>query len=761
MSEQIEQLQKELEKAQGAERARCLNDLSNAYWYISPQKSINLGIEALELSRALSDQIQEAQALRCIGAGYGISGDYPRAIDFYNQSLELEVELENIDGVASCQNNIAVNYSLMGQKERALDYYLQALRGFEEISHPVGISTALGNIGVIYKEWGNDDRARNYLSRALGLSESADDQDGVAEWVNELGEIEFSHGQYETAYIYFQRCLNISTRISNRELLASAYRNMGEYFIVKQKYDQALEYFVKTRDVYEEMGKRDGVAEAFINLGRVALLTGDMDESQQYLKQGLDLARQINARELLQKSYCALSDLFAAKEDYHQALSCFRRHAEIKDSIFGEQAGQRIAELQTKFETEKKEREAEVFRIKTVELADQVQQRTAELNRSRNELKHERDLFVNGPVVVVRWVHAKGQKTQIEYISPNISQFGYDGEDFKNGRTILEDMIHPDDFERTISDLRRMIQNEVSSWEQEYRVCDTESNIYWIYSLNRSFLDDDNPQLRIFTSYMMNITELKRVQEELRQKQAQLAHSGRLASLGEMATGVAHELNQPLAIIRMQAEILKLSSPVDASGEVNSLQDLDEIILQVDRAAAIIDHMKGFAHVQTDVTEPVDLNTSINRALVFFREQFRIHSIVLKIDLAGNLPILHVNAQKIEQIVVNFLSNARFAVDRRIQLEDTDYSGAVHLTTKVSKDKKWVIFEIIDNGVGMNSEELQRCLEPFYTTKDVGQGTGLGLTIVNNIINEFKGRMEIISKQGSGTTIHVRIPINS
>jgi PAS domain S-box-containing protein len=247
-----------------------------------------------------------------------------------------------------------------------------------------------------------------------------------------------------------------------------------------------------------------------------------------------------------------------------------------------------------------------------------------------------------------------------------------------------------------------------------------------------------------------DITERKKAEKTLLEKQAQLTHAGRLTSLGEMATGVAHELNQPLAIIRSDIQGLDLSLKYNTFKPENVPKVAQRIIKQVDRASKIITHMRGFARAESTISEPIDIAEPINAALQFFNEQFRFHSVNIKLDFEENLPKVKLNSQHIEQIVVNLLSNARYALDKKGKNSGKDYKKEIVIRLFMDKEKQSIILSIKDNGIGMTPEVASRCFEPFYTTKDVGEGTGLGLSIIYGIVKEF-GSISVKSADGVGT----------
>ncbi len=280
-----------------------------------------------------------------------------------------------------------------------------------------------------------------------------------------------------------------------------------------------------------------------------------------------------------------------------------------------------------------------------------------------------------------------------------------------------------------------------------------------------------------YQGIIIDITQQKKIENELRdyhthlkelvaertkqlqQKQAQLIHSGRLAALGEMATGIAHELNQPLAIIRGQAEVMKIIQRKYTDPLPDFSEELTTIMEQTDRAALIIEEMRGFVRQDehsinfTDITEPID------KGLVFFREQFLANNIKFSASIPDNLPKVKVSSQQFEQVIVNLLSNARYAVETMEKSASEKYQKIISLKVRFDTKNSKMNIELKDNGIGMDEEEKERCLEPFFTKRPVGQGSGLGLTIAYGIINSFSGSLTIESKLGKGTTVIIGIPI--
>ncbi len=259
-----------------------------------------------------------------------------------------------------------------------------------------------------------------------------------------------------------------------------------------------------------------------------------------------------------------------------------------------------------------------------------------------------------------------------------------------------------------------------------------------------------------------DISELKRTEEHIRQMnvsllaanqelkatQSQLVQSAKLASLGEMATGIAHELNQPLQIIGMSAELgTTLLEMEDREG---GQEKFDKILQQVKRASAIINHLRSFARDAADDTRTLqDVNSIIETALSMFREQFRLRGIKIHHEAAVGLPQVFCNPIQIEQVITNLLMNAKDAMEQ---------SSEKNIVVRSTSLNNKVIVEVEDTGSGMDSTLLSKVFDPFFTTKSIGKGTGLGLSISYGIVHDHHGSLEVESTKNVGTVFKIILP---
>jgi two-component system, NtrC family, sensor kinase len=238
--------------------------------------------------------------------------------------------------------------------------------------------------------------------------------------------------------------------------------------------------------------------------------------------------------------------------------------------------------------------------------------------------------------------------------------------------------------------------------------------------------------------------QLKHSHEQLQQAQAQLIQTEKLASLGQMAAGVAHELNNPLGTITMFAGMLRRDLPESDKRR----QDLDLVIAEAERAAKIVRDLLSFSR-KTEVKPGLsNINKLIEEVLSLLIKQSLFHNINLEKALTKDLPATFADPDLLKQVLLNMILNGAQAMEGK---------GALTIRSAVSDDRKLIAIEISDTGTGIAAEKLDHIFDPFYTTKE--KGTGLGLAIVYGIVSRHQGTIDVESAVGKGTTFKIYLPV--
>ena len=248
------------------------------------------------------------------------------------------------------------------------------------------------------------------------------------------------------------------------------------------------------------------------------------------------------------------------------------------------------------------------------------------------------------------------------------------------------------------------------------------------------------------------IRERKLLEEERRRLEMKALSHAKLASLGEIATGIAHEINQPLSYIRIVYESIMEDL---GRGQLNLdelAEDSREALLQVNRIIFIIRHLQTFGHDDVLSFEDLDLPTILDNSLLLMSEILKRNNISLKRSIPASLPAIYGNAGKLEQVFINIFQNSNDVLK---------ICGGGVIEVKMRQDQGKIIVEFQDNGPGIPVRMQEKIFEPFFTTKETGKGIGLGLSIVYGIINEHNGTIECKSEPGSWTKFVMALPIKS
>ncbi len=252
------------------------------------------------------------------------------------------------------------------------------------------------------------------------------------------------------------------------------------------------------------------------------------------------------------------------------------------------------------------------------------------------------------------------------------------------------------------------------------------------------------------------VEERKEAEKKLKSTQVQLIQSGKLASIGELAAGVAHELNQPLMVIRTTGQLIQRSLD-KGIGEVDALKEYFEPIgRNTRRMMNIINHLRVFSRQSQTDFSVVDVNKITADSFLMMGEQLRLRNIEVQKSLTPDIPKVRGDANQLEQVFLNLLTNARDAIEATGGKEP----GQIEIVTRVSdNDNECVEILVKDSGTGIAADHLEKIFDPFFTSKEVGKGTGLGLSISYGIIQDHQGEIEVAATGPEGTTFRIRLPV--
>jgi histidine kinase len=238
----------------------------------------------------------------------------------------------------------------------------------------------------------------------------------------------------------------------------------------------------------------------------------------------------------------------------------------------------------------------------------------------------------------------------------------------------------------------------------------------------------------------------------------QLLHTSKLATLGEIATGIAHELNQPLSVIKTASSfLLNWYRKGERPNEEVLHAMIEEIDGHVDRASGIINHIRQFGRKSEATRQLVTINAVLQQALGIFSQQLKLREIEVIEDYGEDLPPILVDPNRLEQVFINLLINARDAIEEKRE-HNPQLEAIQRIRLKTRFQRGMVRVEIGDSGVGVPEDLVDKIFEPFFTTKPVGRGTGLGLSISYGIVQDHQGTLRLETHLGEGSTFIIQLP---
>jgi PAS domain S-box-containing protein len=387
--------------------------------------------------------------------------------------------------------------------------------------------------------------------------------------------------------------------------------------------------------------------------------------------------------------------------------------------------------------TQRKEFENELEAYRN-NLKQQVDARTHELKKSKESLA---SLISNLNGMVY---HCENDKNwTMDFVSEgSIPLTGYEPSEIeKNNKISYNEIIHPDDRERVWEEVQEAIENK-EPFILNYRITTSDGNVKHVWEQGRGVWLD-NWELDGLEGYVTDITNEVESRKDLARTQEMIAHSDKLASLGQLVGSVAHEFNNPLFGVMNLVDQLADDDLADQKNDLSRVA-----IKECQRMADMIKNLQNFYKPSEGIHSSIVLNNIIDDVLMIIGKEIKAKRITITKNYDDNLVPIEVVEDQIKQVIINLLQNASDAMEEN--------EGELTLTTQQSESN--IKLRIQDNGAGISEENIRKLFDPFFTTKGV-KGTGLGLSVSYGIIKKHGGNIDVESESGKGSIFTVTLPI--
>ena len=338
------------------------------------EKAINSYENALKIYGEIGMPEEVAAALRSKGQLYFFLGSFDRAVSQFEQAYEISKKLNDDAGKANSLQMLGIIYQEWANYEKALECYQNSIKIYEVQNDKVGIANTLNNIGLVYKDWGKyseteyglyEQKALENFKNSFELMSELNDKYGMANSLVNIGSIYEKLDSVDLALENYHKALSFEEEIGDKNGSAGTLENIGVILSKKKmENEKALEYLNRSLEIRNELGNKQGIASTLQNIGSIHIKLKNYGKATDYLNQSLILARELNKKELVKDIYDAFSLIYDLQGNYKLAFEYYKKFIAVKDSMFSEESHERITELETKYETEKKQKEIELLNNK-------------------------------------------------------------------------------------------------------------------------------------------------------------------------------------------------------------------------------------------------------------------------------------------------------------------------------------------------------------------------------------------------------------
>jgi len=738
----------QLDLAGKDDKVHILNELGKLYWGTSSEKTFEYSRRALDLAREVGYQKGEAQSLNNIGVGYYFLQDYEHALEYFQKALVIRKELGEQREIVASLNNIGIVYDEVSSFDKALDYYLQSLEIFEELDDSIGVAVTLHNVGVVYESLSNYNKSLEYLLRALKIYEEIGDITGVASSYGNIGIVYKDLSNYDKSLEYHLKSLKLSKEIGDMNGIANSLDNIGIIYENLNNYEKAIEYYLESMQIEEEIGDIIGVASSLNNIGIIYDDQKKYYKALDYYKRSLKINEEIGYKNGVANSLNNIGVVYENLRDFTKALEYHRRALKMFEEIgFKKGYAASLNNIGTVYLMLKQYDLALQFLNDGLEVARDIETKdlVVEIYKKLSDLHAQQRDFEKALAYYKLFSSIKDSiftKEKIEKIAG--LQTTYEVEHLLElQETEIELLKKDNEIYKLFVDKQKLVRWRFYLFI--FMMAVVAFVIYFLYrtkyKANKLLRQQVEERTRDLTVSNQN---LKREIIERKKVENQLIRSERLAGVGELAAGIAHEIRNPLGNISSSAQfcIGKYSM------EDNLKKYLNIIIEESEKANSIIKGLLDFANPREINLKKGDINKVLESVINSVAARCQENKIRVKKELKPEAVSLLLDKKWMEQAFLNLILNS---------VQSMPQGGALSISSSSVKDQ--IQIQISDKGCGISKRDLKKIFDPFFTTKE--DGVGLGLSLAHQIIKDHNGRMQIESVQGKGTDVYVTFNINN
>jgi signal transduction histidine kinase/Flp pilus assembly protein TadD len=626
---------------------------------------------------------------------------------------------------------IGLAYNLKGDYYQSLALFAEALALANSTGYTKGAGRIYHNTGIVYSNLGKFPEALENYFKALTMREQLRDTLGISSSTNGIGAIYFVQGKLTDALNNYLKSLQFAKQINYLSGIETAYANIGEVYFKLGKYDEAKEYLLKALEANRTTNNKETGAFLSSILASVYLKQGKYEDAVTANQMSKKLAIEIGSQEYISRSFLGTGEVNLALKNYEKAFSLTQQGINIARQIGF------IELVRDGNETLSKIYEAQGLGMQALHYYQQFKLYADSINNQQTEQKSANlaaDYEYAKKEIVVK---AEQEKKQIE-------------------------------FQKKTNQQRWIIFSAFAALFSALLVV-------WLIYRSRQKTKKANDMLQhqnIEIDKQKNIVE--KALRDLKATQTQLIQSEKMASLGELTAGIAHEIQNPLNFVNnfseVNKELLTEMNEEIAKGNYDEVKSIAKDITDNEekinhhgkRADAIIKGMLQHSNSGSGKKEPTDVNALADEYLRLayhgLRAKDNSFNATMKTDFDETIGNINIIPQDIGRVILNLITNAFYEVDKKKKSVDGEYNPTVSVSTK--KENGNVMIQVKDNADGIPPKILDKIFQPFFTTKPTGQGTGLGLSLSYDIVKAHGGELKVETMEGEGSNFIIVLPFD-
>jgi signal transduction histidine kinase len=698
------------------------------------------------------------------------------ALYFADKALALATKTNYTMGIAVSNVRKGIALMNLGEYDDAVqaslevlkisDQLLKADKGPENDTGKSSIlrlkSAAYGSLGNIYDSKGDYTTALKNDFEALKISEEIGDKAGIGSTYNNIGNIYAAQGNYPAALKNLLAGLKIKEETGDKKSIANSYNNIGIIYGYQKDYTQALKYHFASLKLREETGDKRGIASSYNNIGIIYEDQQKYPDALKYHFDALKIEEETGDDPGIAESHYHIGHIYMSQEDYPQALKNYFAGLKIWQEI-GDNDGVATSyiDIGNVYNKQKKIGEASLYLNKGLSLSKEI-----------GSLAYIKDAYEG----LAKSDSLQGNfKEALEHYKLYINYRDSIFNEENTKKLVQSQMQYEFDKKESVARAEQEKKDAIAQREKnkQYFTIASLGILVFAGAIIALIQWRNNKQKQTANSLLaQQKAKVESTLAALQSTQAQLIHSEKMASLGELTAGIAHEIQNPLNFVNNFSEVnaelanelqeaLQAGKIKDAISISNDIKDNEEKINHHGkRADAIVKGMLLHSRSSSGVKEPTDINALCDEYLRLsyhgLRAKDKDFNATLNTDFDAGIGKINIIPQDIGRVLLNLYNNALYAVNEKKKQIGNGYTPTVTVSTKKAGNK--IEVRIADNGNGVPQKALDKIFQPFFTTKPTGQGTGLGLSLSYDTIKAHGGVLEVETKEGQFAEFMIRLP---